>query len=170
MAPIRPSGIARDERGAALVEFALCLPLLLVVIAGIVDFGFAFQRYEVITNAAREGARLASLPQYQGDDALIIGRVREYVKQGLSMSDSALNLALPANQVIVDDTTPLTVTDGGGTSYNLPATTITVTYNHQFLLLQPILGLINKSWGSSILLRAQSQMRSEQAFSGPSGS
>ena len=47
------------------MEFALTLPLLLVVIAGIVDFGFVFQRYEVITNAAREGARLASLPGYR---------------------------------------------------------------------------------------------------------
>ena len=37
---------------------------LLVVIAGIVDFGFAFQRYEVITNAAREGARLGSMSGY----------------------------------------------------------------------------------------------------------
>ena len=46
----------RGERGAALVEFALALPMLLVVLAGIVDFGFVFQRYEVITNAAREGA------------------------------------------------------------------------------------------------------------------
>ena len=57
------------ERGAALVEFALAVPLMLVVIAGIVDFGFVFQRYEVITNAAREGARLATLPGY--DDAMV---------------------------------------------------------------------------------------------------
>ncbi len=62
MAPISNGSEATrrgDERGAALVEFALALPLLLVVIAGIVDFGFVFQRYEVVTNAAREGARLA---------------------------------------------------------------------------------------------------------------
>ncbi len=52
----------RTDRGAALVEFALVLPLLLVIIGGIVDFGFLFQRYEVVTNAAREGARLAVLP------------------------------------------------------------------------------------------------------------
>ena len=56
MAPIKPWTMEREERGAALVEFALALPLLLVVIAGIVDFGFTLQRYEVITNAAREGA------------------------------------------------------------------------------------------------------------------
>ena len=64
MAPITRSTMDQEERGAALVEFALALPLLLVVIAGIVDFGFTFQRYEIITNAAREGARMASLPGY----------------------------------------------------------------------------------------------------------
>ena len=44
-----------------LIEFALVFPLLLMVILGIVDFGFLFQRYEVLTNAAREGARVAAL-------------------------------------------------------------------------------------------------------------
>ncbi len=63
----------RGERGAALVEFALALPLLLVVLAGIVDFGFVFQRYEVITNAAREGARLATLPGYDSTAVEIAG-------------------------------------------------------------------------------------------------
>ena len=165
MAPIRHAGRTDDERGAALVEFALCLPLLLVVIAGIVDFGFAFQRFEVITNAAREGARLATLPQYAGNDAMIIGRVREYVKQGLSLTDTQLDLALPATQVVVDNITPLTVSDGTNT-FDLPATTVTLTYNHSFLLLQPVLSLINKTWGTSIALRAKSQMRNEQAFGG----
>jgi Flp pilus assembly protein TadG len=169
MAPIRHSGRTTDERGAALVEFALCLPLLLVVIAGIVDFGFAFQRYEVITNAAREGARLASLPQYQGNETMIKDRVRQYVQQGLSLSSGSLNAVLPLGQITVDDTVPLTVSDGTST-FTLPATTVTVVYNHDFLLLQPILGLINKNWGSSVQLRAQSQMRNEQPFGGPSGS
>ena len=54
----------RSERGAELVEFALILPLLLFIILGLVDFGFMFQRFEVVTNAAREGARIAVLPGY----------------------------------------------------------------------------------------------------------
>ena len=77
--------MARRERGAALVEFAFALPLLLVVLAGIVDFGFVFQRYEVVTNAAREGARLASLPGYD-DQASVDSRVRAYVMQGLNIT------------------------------------------------------------------------------------
>ena len=52
----------RSDEGAQLVEFALVLPLLLLIVLGIVEFGFMFQRYEVITNAAREGARMGVLP------------------------------------------------------------------------------------------------------------
>ena len=48
------------ERGQAVIELALTLPLLLLVVFGIIDFGFMFQRYESVTNAAREGARLGS--------------------------------------------------------------------------------------------------------------
>ena len=51
-------------RGAELIEFAFIFPLLLLVCLGIVDFGLLFQRYEVLTNAAREGARVAVLPGY----------------------------------------------------------------------------------------------------------
>jgi Flp pilus assembly protein TadG len=47
------------DRGAAMVEFAIMLPLLLLVIAGIVDLGRAFFTQVTLTNAAREGARYA---------------------------------------------------------------------------------------------------------------
>jgi Flp pilus assembly pilin Flp len=51
------------ERGAALVEFALILPLLIVLVFGIVQFSIAYNRVQGLHAAAREGARLASLPQ-----------------------------------------------------------------------------------------------------------
>ncbi|GAA3707315.1 hypothetical protein GCM10022399_25070 [Terrabacter ginsenosidimutans] len=51
--------MARSERGASAVEFAIILPVLFLVIAGIVDFGrFFFMKIQV-TNAAREGVRMA---------------------------------------------------------------------------------------------------------------
>ncbi len=45
------------QRGAAAVEFALVLPLLLLIMFGIVEFGVAFYDKAMITNASREGAR-----------------------------------------------------------------------------------------------------------------
>src|SRR5690349_9007117 len=51
--------MARTERGASAVEFAIILPVLFLVIAGIVDFGRFFFLKIQLTNAAREGARMA---------------------------------------------------------------------------------------------------------------
>jgi len=147
----------QEERGAALVEFALALPLLLVVIAGIVDFGFTFQRYEIITNAAREGARMASLPGY--DQTSVDNRVRAYVAAGLGVNPSVLAGAMPSGAVTLTPGT-LDIPVGGATK-TVPTALVTVTFRHNFMLLGPILGLINKSWGSSIVLTATSQMRLE---------
>lgn len=49
------------ERGAAMVEFALILPILLVLIFGIIDFGFLFNAQVSLTQATREGVRLGAI-------------------------------------------------------------------------------------------------------------
>jgi Flp pilus assembly protein TadG len=54
---------AAGERGAAAVEFALLLPVLLMLVFGIIDFGRALNAQITLTQAAREGARLAALGQ-----------------------------------------------------------------------------------------------------------
>ncbi len=51
------------DRGAAAVEFALLLPLLLLIIFGVIDFGRALNAQITLTQAAREGARLDALGQ-----------------------------------------------------------------------------------------------------------
>ena len=148
----------RGERGAALVEFALAVPLLLVVIAGIVDFGFAFQRYEVITNAAREGARMATLPGYT--DTAVDSYVRQYVQNGLSLSDSAMSTVMPTGSVTVSYA-DLTVPGAVSGTMTVSTATVNVTYQHSWLLLRPMLSLLNGSWGTAITLTASSQMRKE---------
>ena len=61
-------GACVRTKGAELIEFAIVLPICCCSLLGIVDFGFLFQRYEVVTNAAREGARVAVLPGFDDDD------------------------------------------------------------------------------------------------------
>src|SRR5712691_10515823 len=51
------------DRGAAAVEFALLLPILLLIVFGIIDFGRAYNAQVTLTQAAREGVRLAALSQ-----------------------------------------------------------------------------------------------------------
>ncbi len=59
----RRSGNDSRDRGAVAVEFALLLPMLLLLLFGIIDFGRALNAQITLTQAAREGARLASLNQ-----------------------------------------------------------------------------------------------------------
>ena len=59
----RLRGILTADRGASAVEFALVLPLLLLVVFGIIDFGRGLNAQITITQAAREGARLVALDQ-----------------------------------------------------------------------------------------------------------
>ena len=49
------------ERGQSLVETAIVFPVLLLLLAAVVDFGRAFDAYIVLTNAAREGARFGAV-------------------------------------------------------------------------------------------------------------
>ena len=59
--PRHRSRIREKDRGAAAVEFALVLPLLLMLVFGLIDFGRAFNEQIVLSQAAREGARVAAL-------------------------------------------------------------------------------------------------------------
>src|SRR3712207_104148 len=70
----------RSQRGAALVETALTVPLILLVTVGIFEFGRAYQTWQVLTNAAREGARVAVLPGATEETAK--ARAKEYLTAG----------------------------------------------------------------------------------------
>ena len=59
--PMGPRG--RTENGQSLVEFALVLPLLLILLLGILDFGRAVAAYNAVSNGARSGARVAIVDQ-----------------------------------------------------------------------------------------------------------
>jgi Flp pilus assembly protein TadG len=59
----RSSGRSVRDRGAAAVEFAIVLPLLLLIVFGIIDFGRLLNAQITLTQAARDGARLAAVGQ-----------------------------------------------------------------------------------------------------------
>ena len=54
----------RNEKGASAVEFALVVPIFLMLVFGIFQFGIAFNNWIALTHAAREGVRLAAVGQY----------------------------------------------------------------------------------------------------------
>jgi Flp pilus assembly protein TadG len=138
------------ERGSALLETALTLPLLLLVSVAIFEFGRAFQTWEVLTNAAREGARVAVLPNTTHDAAE--ARARAYLTAG------ALN-ASGATITVATTTIPIGTAAASGTL-------VTVNYPFQFMVLQPVASLIvrGSTLGAPITMSASAQMRNESPF------
>jgi Flp pilus assembly protein TadG len=57
----RQVGVGAHERGAEAVEFALVLPVFVLLVFGVVDFGYMINRDTMINNASREGAREGAL-------------------------------------------------------------------------------------------------------------
>ena len=62
------------EAGQTLVEFALILPIMLLLIFALVDFGRGFYTWLILTNGAREGARVGATQQ---DYNAIVTRIQE---------------------------------------------------------------------------------------------
>jgi len=133
----------RNERGAALLETAVTLPLILLISVAIFEFGRAYQVQQVLTNAAREGARVAVLPDYT--DEQVIEIVRSYMTSG--------GLA-PVDPVIVSD-----VAVGPAT-----ASRVTINYPFNFIVLNPVARLVRPAptVGSGTLnMQASALMRNE---------
>jgi hypothetical protein len=140
-----------DARGAEIAELAIILPLLLIVTAGIVDFGLLFRDYEIVTNAAREGARLRVLPGYTNQDA--IDRAVAY----LTASGLTSNIA--------PTVTTATITPGGG-GPAFPVYTVTVQYDHTITMLGPMLRLIGGNFAGVLRVTGTAVMRSETVATG----
>jgi Flp pilus assembly protein TadG len=121
------------QRGAALVEFAVALPILLFPLVGIVSFGLILREYQVLQNGAREGARLSVLPQYQIATGLTTadqnGR-RNAIKQRVVDYLAQEQLAIATGNVTVDQNAWIDL--GGG--LRASASKITVTYSRSLLL------------------------------------
>jgi Flp pilus assembly protein TadG len=135
-----------DERGAELIELAIVFPILMLLVAGMVDFGFLFQRYETVTNAAREGARVATLPNYVEQD--VRERVTSYlVSSGLTETP------------VVTVTYPTQTLPTSGRIVSTAS--VVVTYPSRFSFIGPIAAMVGGSGWGTITLRSSSVMRVE---------
>lgn len=74
-----PTALHRDERGAAMVEFALCAPVLLLLMVGILDMSYNFYCKSVLNGAVENAARAATLESNNLDYSAIDDAVREQV-------------------------------------------------------------------------------------------
>jgi Flp pilus assembly protein TadG len=105
----------RDARGASAVEFALIVPLLIMLVLGIAEFGHAFQVQGTLSAAAREGVRAMAL---QNDPAAARAAVQE--------ATSTLRPAVTTAQIAISPTAcPAT---GSATNVRL-----TITYRMPYL-------------------------------------
>jgi len=141
-----------SERGAALVELAIILPLLLLILMGIIEFGLLFYNQQVLTNSSREGARAAiARSTYNGvvlDANAIEDIVEDYLGLGKTHTDRRLI-------TFGSDPDPDVTTNGLGGLYGTDLT-VTVEYDHLFLV--PALF----SLGASVHLSAQTVMKMER--------
>jgi len=120
----------KSTSGSQVVEMALVMPLLLVLVFGMVDFGFAIFDKAVITNAAREGARAAIVyvhpARSQGEvEAVVSQKVTDYCSSYLLSFGGTSDPEVQVSEVGPSGT-PLT---------------ITVTYTYNYVAMSAFLGL-----------------------------
>ena len=97
---------ARRRRGATLVEFAIVAPLLFLFIFAVIEFGRMVMVHQIITNAAREGARRGILEQTTAQEVQTI--VGEYLS-GSSISGATVSVTPADFDHVVGFGTPITV-------------------------------------------------------------
>ena len=96
---MRMSNFRRSECGAALVEFAIVLPVLILLVFGIIDFGRMLFTLNNLTSAVREGARLAAVqPAGTALQAVVQPRVSSYVTSFGGSSSVTVNVTPATTQ------------------------------------------------------------------------
>ena len=135
------------ERGAALIETAVTIPIILLVSVAIFEFGRAYQTWQVLTNAAREGARISILVGKTDED--VRNAVKKYMDVGgLPLAyDGSVNIKLERNISLGSNN----------------ASKITVLYPYSFMVLNPVIQMVTpgSKTGEPITMAAAALMRNE---------
>ena len=135
----------RNRRGQALVEFALVLPILMLMVVGLIEMARAWNLHQVITDASREGCRLAVI---DANPAVTQGQVDTAIMD--RVASAGFN---PAHVTI---TYPNGFHTGTG---NVTACRVKVLY--QFGLLRPLMRIVSPSTNGVINMVTIAQMRNE---------
>ena len=163
---MQKKSVIKCQRGASAVEFAIVLPLLLLFVFGIIEFGLLLYNKAVITNASREGARAATLFR------TTIDGTPTYLPQGGQTDSGSTSVWGVVNQYCANHlitfggaTTPsVTVVNPSGAAGTPPNEyrTVTVAFNYTFLVLPRILAtFFGGTPSGAIPLNAVTQMRTE---------
>lgn len=150
--------VVKGEGAQSLAEFALTLPLLLILVFGIIDFGLGLRAYISLSSGVREGARYAAVGNPAGTftsggsgecdgstQTTVVGKVCSNMK-GLDL----------------DDVQDVSVTYPNG---KIPGNSVVVSADYNYQYITPIKGIVNVlsggSLGGSIPLSATTDMRLE---------
>ncbi|HZV26264.1 MAG TPA: TadE/TadG family type IV pilus assembly protein [Acidothermaceae bacterium] len=136
--------VVTDEEGQALTEFAMVLPVLLLVLFGIIQFGIAFNNYIDVTSAAREGARTGAVSRSLGCSGAATA-----ITQAADGSATNLNQA----QLTVTSNLAALCSANNGSIPQGGSLTVTVTYPYSISLLGLVVS--NGSLSSSTSMRIE---------------
>lgn len=136
---------SNSRRGSQVIEFALILPLLLILVFGIIDFSIGLYDKAVVTNASREGARAGIVYRFP---ALTTAQLQTAVTTVVQNYCSTYLVTFGAA------TTPTVVVTGGGASGN--QLTVTVTYNYVFSVIPNFIpGMTNPTLTATTVMRME---------------
>ena len=135
----RPSG-NEGEGGQSLTEFALVLPIFLILVFAIVDFGMGFHAWITVTNSAREGARLGAVHPPLN--------VSSSPCNGKSSLNQCIEDRVRATADLADQSTKMTVaiTNANGQS----GQSVVVGVKYKYDLITPLAGLVQFVSGNVI--------------------
>jgi Flp pilus assembly protein TadG len=105
--------IFRNNKGNSVIEFALVLPILLLVVFGITEFGRAIMVTNVLNSASREGARLAAVSSF-ADSTAVRNRVIEVLTAAnITPKDIAIEYSSSTRTIKVTVTNAFEVLSAG---------------------------------------------------------
>lgn len=151
---------SRSNSGQALVEFALILPILVITVLGVIDFGVVFYNKAMVTNASREGARAGIVFRSTADANT---GIETYIPHTQTEIDSVVKKYLASKLITFGagsiDTLVVTGINltgaspkwGGNGTFD-----VIVTYTHTYMAIPRFVGL-----GSTISISAETIMRLE---------